>query len=107
MRRIASGSRVILLGLGISLILGASLHPRAEAAPIPQVSSMTTIADDKYHFGNGSHNQNAISFHSPTYINGTQAISNSNAGGRTITRNRFYEKKCHCKIIQNERFSPR
>jgi hypothetical protein len=100
MRRNASGRRVTLLSLGISLILGASSHASAESAAIPDVSSMTTLADDDNHIGNGSHNHNAISIHSPTSNKGPQSVSNSNAGGRTSTRNAFCKRARYCKIIQ-------
>jgi hypothetical protein len=100
MRTIAKGRCVTLLGLGISLALGAPLHAGAEAAQIPQRPSMTTLVGDKNHIGNGTHNHNALSIRSPTTNKGPQAVSNSNAGGKTITRNAFCKKKRFCKIIQ-------
>jgi hypothetical protein len=100
MTTITKGRRVTLLGLGVSLAFGAPLHVSAEAAQIPQRSSMTTLVSDKNHIGNGTHNHNAVSIHSPTTNKGPQAVSNANAGGRTSTRNAFCKKKRYCKIIQ-------
>jgi hypothetical protein len=101
MSTIARGRRVTLLSLGISLTFAAPLHAGAEAAQIPQRSSMTTLVGDKNHIGNGTNNRNAVSIHSPTTNKGPQAVSNANAGGRTSTRNAICKKKHYCKIIQD------
>jgi hypothetical protein len=100
MRTIAKCRRVALLGLGISLAFGAPLHVSAEAAQIPQRSSMTTPADDNIHIGNGTHNYNRINIHTSTTNKGSQVVDNSNAGGRPSIRNAFCKKKRYCKIIQ-------
>jgi hypothetical protein len=99
MRTIAKFRRVTLLGLGISLAFGAPLHVSAEAAQIPQRSSMTTSPGDNIHIGNGTHNYNRINIHTSTTTKGSQVVSNSNIG-RSSIRNAFCKKKRYCKIIQ-------
>jgi|SRR5258708_35489433 hypothetical protein len=100
MRTIAKCRRVTLLGLGISLAFGAPLHVSAEAAQIPQRSSMTNPPGDNIHIGNGTHNYNRINIHTSTTSKGSQVVDNSSAGGRPSIRNAFCKKKRYCKIIQ-------
>lgn len=52
------------------------------------------------HNGNGSHNHNAFSIHSPTRNTGLQVTSNANAGGVTFTRNAFCKRQRSCHIHQ-------
>jgi hypothetical protein len=98
MRTIVKGRRVSLLGLGISLVFGAPLHVSANAAQLPQNSSMTTVADD-IHIGNGTHNSNRVNIRTRTTSKGIQVVDNSGIGRPSI-RNAFCKKTRHCKIIQ-------
>ena len=99
MRTIAKCRRVTLLGLGISLAFGAPLHVSAEAAQIPQRSSMTTPPGDNIHIGNGTHNNNRVSIHTSTTTKGTQAVDNSSAGGRPSIRTAICKERRYCKIV--------
>jgi hypothetical protein len=100
LRGTKKGHRVSLLSLGISLAFGTPLHASADAAQIPEMSSMTTLPGDNIHVGKGKHNFNRIDNRSITVIKGTQAFTNGNAGAKSSIRNAFCKKTRHCKIIE-------
>jgi hypothetical protein len=82
MRRIRNGGVLALFTLGAWL------------AASPQAYG------DHIRVGNGSGNHNALSIRSPTRNSGVQAISNSNAGGVSSSRNALCKKVRVCRIHQ-------
>lgn len=84
MRRIWAGG---LLALALTLGAGLAGSPQA-------------YAGDHNRVGNGSGNRNAVSIHSPTRNSGVQAISNTNAGGVSTSRNGLCKRARFCRIHQ-------
>ncbi|MCW2946063.1 MAG: hypothetical protein JWR24_2780 [Actinoallomurus sp.] len=91
------GTRLlVLLALGTCLV----------ATPPAYGSPMMTVTGDKNHIGNGCCNRNAVSIRSPTTNKGPQAISNTNAGGVTSSRNAICKKTRYCHIRQTNFWEP-
>jgi hypothetical protein len=87
-----TGAARLVTGLFMGLFTTGCLAAGAcLAAPSP------AYADQN---GNGSHNHNAFSIHSPTRNTGLQVVSNANAGGITFTRNAFCKRLRSCRIHQ-------
>jgi hypothetical protein len=59
----------------------------------------TAVADGDHH-GNGHHNRNLISVHSPTLNRGYQHTSNGNAGGLNPVQNGLCRHVTVCTIVQ-------
>jgi hypothetical protein len=100
MRGSTTSRRLALLGLGISLPLGASMNIGAEAAQISQSMSTTAPASDNNHIANGRHNISSVTIRSPSRFHGVQIVADSNAGALTNVNNGFCKKRYHCKIRQ-------
>jgi hypothetical protein len=65
------------------------------------VALAVAISDGGHHHdGNGRHNRNIISVHSPTHNHGYQHTNNSNAGGTNPTQNALCRHVTVCKVTQ-------
>lgn len=53
------------------------------------------------HIGNGKFNKNNFSINSPTFVRGSQEISNQNIGGQNPTQAVLCKRKFrHCRVVQ-------
>ena len=82
----------------VTSLAGRPLPPPASLAP------PTVVRDGNHHDGNGHHNRNIISVHSPTTNRGYQHTSNSNAGGTNPVQNALCRHVTVCTITQKVHF---
>jgi hypothetical protein len=69
-------------------------------APRPAISAPAAVVRDGGRHGNGHHNRNIISAHSPTRNRGYQHTNNSNAGGTNPVQNALCRHVTVCTISQ-------
>ncbi|MDN3351496.1 hypothetical protein [Actinomadura sp. DC4] len=82
-----------LLAASAMSLAGRPLPPPADLVP-------TIVRDGNHHDGNGHHNRNIISVHSPTHNRGYQHTSNSNAGGSNPVQNALCRHVTVCNVTQ-------
>jgi hypothetical protein len=84
-------------------LVAASAITTLASRPLPPPASLaapTVVRDGDHHDGNGHHNRNIISVHSPTTNRGYQHTSNSNAGGTNPVQNALCRHVTVCTITQ-------
>jgi hypothetical protein len=84
-------------------LVAASAVTALTSRPLPppaRLAPPTVVRDGDHHDGNGHHNRNIVSVHSPTTNRGYQHTSNSNAGGTNPVQNALCRHVTVCTITQ-------